>query len=161
MKIIKIISGGQTGVDQAVLQAAIDSDIDHGGWCPPGRVCESGKIPAQFFLEETPEERSLEAPDIPRSQRTEWNIRDADGTLIVLPDSMEADPGTAWAHQVAVSYGKTTRIIDPENADFTGVLDWILSNQIKVLGVGGPSEMTVPGIYDMTYRFMMKFFKAM
>ncbi|MEY2585055.1 MAG: hypothetical protein QOD80_1081, partial [Verrucomicrobiota bacterium] len=46
----KVISGGQTGVDQAALRAARDSGLEIGGWCPPGRVCEDGVIPAEFPL---------------------------------------------------------------------------------------------------------------
>ncbi len=50
MPICKIISGGQTGVDQAALKAAITCKIDHGGWCPPGRIAENGRIPSVFHL---------------------------------------------------------------------------------------------------------------
>ena len=34
----KIISGGQTGADQAALDAAIKLGIPHGGWIPKGRL---------------------------------------------------------------------------------------------------------------------------
>jgi len=82
---LKIISGGQTGVDQAALITAQKIGLETGGWCPPGRVCESGTIPEYFPLKETPQERSPDAVDVPRSQRTEWNVRDSDATLIVRP----------------------------------------------------------------------------
>ncbi len=155
MKLEKVISGGQTGVDQAALQAAIDSGINHGGWCPPGRVCENWKIPDQFNLVETPEERSPDAPHIPRSLRTEWNIRDADASLVIIPEVLDgADPGTSWAMSVARKLHKPMLIIDPKSTDSKTVRRWILENKIKVLGVGGPSEMTAPGIYDLTYGFM-------
>ncbi|XOV92528.1 MAG: putative molybdenum carrier protein [Bacteroidota bacterium] len=154
MSIEKIISGGQTGVDQAALQAAIDSGIEHGGWCPPGRVCEDGIIPNRFRLKETPEARSPEAPNIPRSLRTEWNIRDAEASLIILPERMPPDPGTSWALKMAEKYQKPYFMVDPTTDVLQFTKDWIRSNQIRVLGVGGPSEMTVPGIYDSTYQFM-------
>ncbi len=80
-QIRKVISGGQTGVDQAALRAAIALGISIDGWCPPGRICEHGVIPEEFPLKETPFERSEGAPGIPRSLRTEWNVRDSDGPI--------------------------------------------------------------------------------
>ncbi len=70
----KIISGGQTGADRAALDFAIARGIPHGGWCPRGRLAEDGTIPALYQLSETP------GPD--HAQRTEWNVRDSDGTVI-------------------------------------------------------------------------------
>ena len=71
----RIISGGQTGVDRGALEAAIALGIPHGGWCPLGRSAEDGVIPARYQLQET---------DSPQyAVRTEWNVRDADGTLIL------------------------------------------------------------------------------
>ena len=70
----KIISGGQTGVDRAALDVAIAMGIPHGGWCPKGRRAEDGTIPARYHLAET---RSAAY-----RQRTEWNVRDSEGTVI-------------------------------------------------------------------------------
>ncbi|MEO1088507.1 MAG: putative molybdenum carrier protein, partial [Acidobacteriota bacterium] len=72
-----VISGGQTGVDRAALRAARRQGLEIGGWCPPGRVSEDGMIPVSLSLRETPRDRSQWAPDVPRSLRTEWNVRDA------------------------------------------------------------------------------------
>src|SRR5262249_30865636 len=71
---IKIVSGGQTGADRAALDWAIEHGLEHGGWCPLGRKAEDGAIPARYQLEETPTDRW--------EQRTEWNVRDSDGTAI-------------------------------------------------------------------------------
>ncbi len=71
---VKIVSGGQTGADRAALDFAIDHGIPHGGWCPRGRKCEDGTIADCYKLNETP---SAEYP-----QRTEWNVRDSDGTVV-------------------------------------------------------------------------------
>src|SRR5215831_1881733 len=70
----KIISGGQTGVDTAGLWFALRNGLLHGGWCPRGRKREDGLIPRRFRLRETPSRGYL--------QRTQWNVRDSDGTII-------------------------------------------------------------------------------
>lgn len=70
----KIISGGQTGADRAALDFALAHGIAHGGWCPRGRLAEDGPIDSRYQLSETP------APDL--LQRTEWNVRDSDATVI-------------------------------------------------------------------------------
>ena len=69
----KIVSGGQTGVDRAALDAAIELEIPHGGWCPKGRVAEDGTLIEQYLLSET------ESEDY--TIRTKFNVRDSDGTL--------------------------------------------------------------------------------
>ena len=71
---LKIISGGQTGARRAALDWAIERGLEHGGWCPRGRRAEDGAVPLHYHLIETPTERW--------EQRTEWNVRDSDGTVI-------------------------------------------------------------------------------
>src|SRR6516164_6237713 len=71
----KIISGGQTGADRAALDFAITRGIAHGGWCPNGRWAEDGRIPGQYQV--------IEAPSPDPVQRSEWNVRDSDGTAIL------------------------------------------------------------------------------
>ncbi|HEX3129092.1 MAG TPA: putative molybdenum carrier protein [Thermoanaerobaculia bacterium] len=159
MRIEQVISGGQTGVDQAVLRAAQDCGLDIGGWCPPGRLCETGVIPDRFPLQETPEDRSPLAPDIPRSQRTEWNILDSDASLILRPVFLAADPGTDWAEQLAARLGHPALVTDPWDPDAADrIKDWLDSLEIRTLGVGGPSEGTVPGIGDQTYAVLVRVF---
>ena len=74
MMIEKIISGGQTGADRAALDWAIWRNIPHAGWCPKGRKALDGPLDYRYNLEETPSGNYL--------QRTEWNARDSDGTVI-------------------------------------------------------------------------------
>ena len=71
----KIVSGGQTGVDRAALDVALELGIPCGGWCPRGRRAEDGALSARYPLMETPSDDYV--------QRTTWNIRDSDGTLIL------------------------------------------------------------------------------
>jgi hypothetical protein len=160
MKLIKVISGGQTGVDQAALQAAIDSDIKHGGWCPPARVCEIGKIPERYHLIETPDDRDLSALEIPRSQRTIWNVRDSDGVLVLWDKKvteLQSDKGTKLALETANNLGKPFLIIDvSKKVSVTVITNWISSTNIEVLNVAGPSENTSPGIYDRVYEVMQE-----
>ena len=131
MPIQKVISGGQTGVDQAALRAAMALGIACGGWCPPGRECEDGVIPPEYPLVETPLERSPFAPEVARSQRTEWTLR------------------------CAGNYQRPCLFLDPYDAAAAmGVKAWIRDNNIKVLNVAGPSERTYPGIGERVYEFL-------
>jgi Circularly permutated YpsA SLOG family len=159
-KVKKILSGGQTGVDQAALRAAQACDLDCGGWCPPGRLSESGKIPSIFPLMETPEERSAEAPDIPRSQRTEWNVRDSDATLILQPSGFDKqDPGTEWAKSCAERFGRSLLICDPSEQMAPGkIKQWLRVESVQTLNVAGPSEKTVPGIGNQAYLLLQRIF---
>ena len=164
-KLDKVISGGQTGVDQAALRAARDCGLEVGGWCPPGRACEAGVIPPEFPLKETEQERSPDAPDIPRSQRTEWNVRDSDGVLVLVARGNRsgcptiADAGTEWAMECAERYGRPMLIgalSDPGAKQM--IQAWLERNQIEVLSVGGPAESTSPGIGERSYRLLCEVF---
>jgi hypothetical protein len=155
----KIISGGQTGVDQGALSAALKIGIDCGGWCPPGRLCEDGVIPKHFPLIETPVERSIDAPDVPRSLRTEWNVRDADASLILVPKNLLIVKGTEWTIQRCIHYKKPYLVTDPfEDNAADEINSWLLNISIRVLNVAGPSEKTVPGIARQVDRLVTKVF---
>ena len=104
----EIVSGGQTGVDRAALDIAIKFKILHSGWCPFGRKAEDGVIPAKYNLKETPRpiDEDLIDPLAIYNIRTEFNVRDSDGTLIIVKDSpiggtlytleMSSDAGAYW-----------------------------------------------------------------
>jgi hypothetical protein len=154
----KVISGGQTGVDQAALRAARDSGLEIGGWCPPGRECEGGVIPAEFPLKETERERSLDAPDVPRSQRTEWNVRDSDATLVI--GRVQEDLGTSWAIDCATRYRRPLLVcaLDDSIAE-EKIREWLDANDIRILSVGGPSESSAPGVGEKTYALLTRVFR--
>lgn len=94
---ITIVSGGQTGADRAALDFAIDHGIPHGGWCPRGRLAEDGPLPVRYALRETPSHKY--------AQRTEWNIRDSDATVVF---SIARSPvgGTGLTLGLAARLGK-------------------------------------------------------
>jgi hypothetical protein len=139
---ITIISGGQTGADRAALDFAIEYGFDHGGWCPRGRKAEDGPIPARYELRETPSRRY--------AQRTEWNIRDSDGTLVV---SIAAEPqgGTRLTLELARRLGKPILHVARENASASGtnaslLSEFRLKHSIEILNVAGPRVSQEPEI---------------
>ncbi len=95
-KNIKIISGGQTGVDRAALDFAIKYNIECGGWCPKGRKAEDGEISLKYPLTET------NSTDYPK--RTKLNIQDSHATLILYLDKF--DPGTALTLKLCKEHNK-------------------------------------------------------
>jgi hypothetical protein len=146
----KIISGGQTGVDRAALDVALELGIPCGGWCPQGRKAEDGPIDPKYPLKETL------SPNYPH--RTEKNLREADGTLILTKGPVSG--GTSFTVQLAVEYKKPHLIIDfDDKIDPLMVRAWGEKNQIKILNVAGPRESKVQGIHDRAVDFLKKVLK--
>jgi hypothetical protein len=138
MDIARVVSGGQTGVDRAALDAARQAGVPSNGWCPKGRRAEDGPIPAQYPLRETPSEDYAE--------RTEWNVRDADGTLVLSRGAPRE--GTALTVALARRYGKPCLVVDLEApADPAAIRAWAAAHRLRVLNVAGPRESRQPGIY--------------
>ncbi len=159
IKIRKIISGGQTGTDQAALKAGQKLGFKTGGWCPPGRICENGKIPPEYQLQETESERSDKATQIPRSQRTEFNVRDSDATLILLPQHIIPDEGTDCTIKFAAELDKPYLIVDPYIPDAPEIIiEWLNQTSAEILNIAGPSETNSPGINTKVYNLLIKTF---
>ena len=138
----KIISGGQTGADQAGLEWAIHHGAAHGGWCPKGRRSEDGLISLGYGLVETPKANYLE--------RTEWNVRDANATAIfTLQQTL--DGGSRRTADFAARHAKLWIHMR------TGVhprylAHFLLKHGVKTLNVAGKRESAQPG----THEFVMK-----
>lgn len=160
-KLTTIVSGGQTGVDRAALAAGLECGLEIGGWCPPGRESEDGPIPPELPLEETPVERSPDAPYVPRSLRTEWNVRDSDATLVLRPagpgGELPPDPGTDWTERCAIRYGRPLVVRDPGNlAAAPEVARWLEALAVRTLNVAGPGEDAFPGVGEAAHAFLVE-----
>ena len=141
----KIISGGQTGVDRAALDVALELGIPCGGWCPKGRRAEDGPIDLKYPLKET---KSEEYP-----VRTEANVIEADGTLILTIG--KPTEGTAYTGKMAMKCKKPHLVVDmKKKIKPEMVLEWARAHQIGVLNVAGPRESKCPGIYEKAKNFL-------
>jgi Circularly permutated YpsA SLOG family len=142
----KIVSGGQTGVDQAALDAAIELGIAHGGWCPKGRLCEAGRIDAKYHLNE------LSTADY--VARTLKNVQDSDGTLILYVERLTG--GTALTNRLARQCGKPVhrvRLNSPIASD--RVVSWLVENDIRILNVAGPRASSCPSVHRLARQFLL------
>ncbi len=142
----RIVSGGQIGADIAALEIALEKDFPHGGWCPKGRRSLAGPIPECFELQETPSDDYL--------QRTEWNVRDTDGT-VVFTLSKEATGGSLKTidytrkHQKPCLHLSQADLQSESLESFTNrLLDFIGEHDIATLNVAGSRESKEPGIHD-------------
>ena len=144
----KIISGGQTGADRAALDTAIKLDIPHGGWIPKGRITETGPLPASYQLQEMPTDSY--------SKRTEQNVIDSDGTLIIARGRLAG--GTAYTRLMALKHRKQLLGIDlnltNHYAGASLVASWIDMQNIQVLNVAGPRASEDSAIYDDVCRIL-------
>ena len=138
---IAIISGGQTGADRAALDFAIEHGISHGGWCPRRRRAEDGPIALQYLLRETPSSHY--------AQRTEWNVRDSDAT-VVFSIQTRLTGGTRLTFELANRLGKPVLQLSREEADVPSAADrlrvFVNERQAKTLNVAGPRASQEPEI---------------
>ena len=153
----KIVSGGQTGVDRAALDVAIHLGIPHGGWCPQGRRAEDGPLEPIYRLQETESTNYAE--------RTEKNVVDSDGTLILHAGPLSG--GTLLTLQLAQRHSKPCLAVDlaklppqPASSEQNPLTAsrWIRDYGIETLNVAGPRESTSPGIGELARRFLFSLF---
>lgn len=141
----RIVSGGQTGVDRAGLDAAMALNLQHGGWCPKGRRSEDGPIPACYELQE------MESPAYPA--RTEQNIIDSSATVILYLGTLKG--GTQLTRHLARRWSRPLVCLDLQTAAPLDLADWLRDQQPQVLNVAGPRESSHPGIGEQAYCFLV------
>lgn len=146
---IKIISGGQTGVDRAALDYAIDKSIPCGGWCPKGRKAEDGRIPDRYPVEEM--------NTASYAERTKKNVVGSDATLVIydrLPDR-----GTKRTIEECLSLNRPVLYITFEAEDrIPEIRNWLLHYRVRTLNIAGPRESNDPGIHRKSYAFLERLF---
>jgi hypothetical protein len=139
----RIISGAQTGAERAALDVAIKLNIPHGGWVPKGCIAEDGPVPDKYNLKE------MATKSYPR--RTEQNVIDSDGTLILTHGSLSG--GSALTRKMAMKHSKTWLHIDLNKLPtfYAGIIisDWISDNKVGVLNVAGSRATKDPEIYGL------------
>lgn len=153
---MKVISGGQTGVDQAGLDAAIEVGIEHGGYCPLNRRWEGdGCIPEKYKLEEMATFSYVD--------RTKQNIIESEATLLI--NEGELSGGTSLTRKFAIEVGKPLWVMHLDNLERDDAIKQFLmfttfDPVTNVLNVAGPRESKRPGIHDRTYEFLVDAFTA-
>jgi hypothetical protein len=143
-----IISGGQTGADQAALDAAIILGIPHGGWLPKGRKTETGPLPLRYELRELDSNRYRD--------RTEHNILAADGTLIFSFGPLTG--GSALTEALAIRHNRPFLHIDFELIERRQaaalVEHWIRDKRLGVVNIAGTRASNEPRIYEAVYALL-------
>lgn len=145
MAIGRIVSGGQTGVDRAALDAAIRHEIPYGGWCPRGGWAEDLPHPPGVL---TAYPRLSETPSADPTERTVWNVRDSDATLVLLAGGRDS-PGMTLAIAAAEQLVRPLLVADLGDRDVIDeVRAWLSGlDDETVLNVAGPRESESPGCY--------------
>lgn len=146
-----IISGGQTGVDRAALDWAIAANIEHGGWCPRGRIAEDGPIAKVYKLKEFTSKFYAD--------RTRKNVDDSDATLILYGRKLEG--GTLLTANYANRIGKPSfRVRLYGTRPTRKVREWLESVQPARLNIAGPRASHHPKIYELAFDYLTEIFKT-
>lgn len=148
----KVVSGGQTGVDRAALDAALNAGLPIGGYCPAGRLAEDGRVPYHYPL--------VEMADGGYAERTEQNVIESDGTLILNMGALSE--GTLLTAEYAEKHGKPCLILEMDDTPTTAIVtEWLNRNDIAILNVAGPRESKSPGIYQRVFRYLGEVFSLL
>jgi hypothetical protein len=148
-----LISGGQTGVDRAALDLALAAGMPCGGWCPRGRWAEDGPLDARYPLRQTPLARVV--------QRTLWNMRDSDATLVLARQRPRGGWGGSAILTSQAGVSRPRLVVDP-TADRgpRQVGAWLRRHRVRLLNVGGPRASEDAEIYDLARGFLERLLLA-
>jgi hypothetical protein len=148
VKALRIISGGQTGVDRAALDVALRHGVECGGWCPAGRLDEFGKIPDHYPVQE------LQGAGF--TERTLQNVKDSDGTVVIYPAELRG--GTEQTVRFCVELKRPHHLIDASKISAEGAAkligDFVRKNKIGILNVAGPRQSEWPEGYAYASRMV-------
>jgi len=151
---VKIISGGQTGVDRAALDVALEHGIESGGWCPTGRLDEFGRIPDRYPLKE------LDSGGF--TERTLHNVKDSEGTVIIYPGKL--DGGTEQTVRFCAQEQRPHKLIDASTMSVEeaaqAISDFVRKNKIDILNVAGPRQSEWADGYDYAFRALDEFLNS-
>jgi len=148
---ITIISGGQTGADQAALDAALALGLPHGGWICRGRKTEAGPLPGRYRLRELDSSRYRD--------RTEKNVLDSDGTVIFSFGPLQG--GSALTEALTIRYDKPCLFLNLEDITpgeaSAALRNWLREHRIQRLNVAGPRASNEPRIHKAVYSILIAF----
>jgi predicted Rossmann-fold nucleotide-binding protein len=151
--VVKIISGGQTGVDRAALDVALKHGIECGGWCPARRLDEFGRIPDQYPV------RELAVGGF--AERTLQNVKDSDGTVIIYPGKLGG--GTEQTVCFCMELQRPHQIIDASKISAEDaaklIAGFVRNHKVTILNVAGPRQSEWPEGYDYAYSVLDAFFE--
>lgn len=157
MLLKRIISGGQTGVDRAALDLALEFRIDTGGWVPKGRRTEESiPLPAKY-------KNMKETPSTDFETRTKWNVRDSNATLLISRGKLEG--GSDLTLKCAIKLGRPCLHVNleelsiPESID--KILTWLSEGHYEVLNIAGPRNSEDKNIYDEASLILRPVFIAL
>lgn len=149
---MRIVSGGQSGVDRAALDVAASRGLDFGGWCPRGGWAEDFPDPPGVLIKYP---QLTETPGDDLNQRTRWNVRDADATLILVASDIGVSAGAAFTLACAVTLLKPHLVVDLREASAVlAAREWTLRIAPATLNVAGPRESQSPGVYRAARRLL-------
>lgn len=151
-----IVSGGQTGVDRAALDAAIELGIPHRGWCPKGRKAEDGIIPNRYQLRET--------TGSDYAERTRRNVEDSDATLILTlspANDLQLRGGTLLTWSCCQQSARPVLVVRLQRPGTDKrIQEWLSQNHVSVLNIAGPRASKHPGLYQSAKSYLLRVLKS-
>ncbi|WP_321276902.1 putative molybdenum carrier protein [Thiomicrorhabdus indica] len=143
----KVVSGGQTGVDRAALDWALNHSINIGGFCPKGRLAENGIIPEIYPLIE------LDSPEY--TVRTRANVENSDGTLIFFKSKLNGGTKNTLAYCEAIKKPYLAVELSTSENEFKMQFNtWLSQENIQVLNIAGPRASKCQNCYGSVVQLL-------